>query len=106
VVFAGARNPDNATHLHDLAKTHPGKVYTVKLDLGDVTGNQKTIEEVKKKAGKLDVLIANAGTLEQRRRCGMVSLGFHWVQPYSTTLTQCLKRRRKQCGTTLRYNLS
>jgi NAD(P)-dependent dehydrogenase (short-subunit alcohol dehydrogenase family) len=62
VVFAGARNPDNATHLHDLAKTHPGKVYTVKLVLGDVTGNQKTIEEVKKKAGRLDVLIANAGT--------------------------------------------
>ncbi|EIN06098.1 NAD(P)-binding protein [Punctularia strigosozonata HHB-11173 SS5] len=61
VVFAGARNPDDAKDLQKLAAERPGKLYIVKLVSSDLRGNEEAISFVKEKAGRLDVVIANAG---------------------------------------------
>ncbi|KAJ7101422.1 hypothetical protein B0H15DRAFT_411505 [Mycena belliarum] len=59
IVFAGARDPA-AKSLTDLAATHPN-VRPVKLTAGDKADNEATIAEIRKSAGRLDVLFANAG---------------------------------------------
>uniref|UniRef100_D8QAH3 NAD(P)-binding protein n=1 Tax=Schizophyllum commune (strain H4-8 / FGSC 9210) TaxID=578458 RepID=D8QAH3_SCHCM len=61
IVFAGARNPDAASALHALVEKHPNRVHVVELKAGDVEGNERAVEEIKRKAGQLDVVIANAG---------------------------------------------
>lgn len=61
-MFAGARNPDDAKDLQKLAAERPGKLYIVKLVSSDLKGNEEAISFVKEKAGRLDVVIANAGT--------------------------------------------
>jgi NAD(P)-dependent dehydrogenase (short-subunit alcohol dehydrogenase family) len=61
VVFAGARDPSRATELKELASAYPGKIHIVKLVSGDEAGNKAALEEVKNIAGRLDVVIANAG---------------------------------------------
>jgi len=61
VVFAGARNPSAAKDLHALAQKYPGRVHIVKLTSGDKAENEAAIAEVKTTAGRLDVVIANAG---------------------------------------------
>ncbi|KAL1730106.1 hypothetical protein EV714DRAFT_250751 [Schizophyllum commune] len=60
-VFAGARNPAAATDLNALAAKHPNNLHVLKLVSGDKPGNLAAVEEIRKKAGKLDVVIANAG---------------------------------------------
>ncbi|KAJ7101462.1 hypothetical protein B0H15DRAFT_796251 [Mycena belliarum] len=59
IVFAGARDPA-AKSLTDLAAKYPN-VHPVKLTAGDKADNEAAIAEIKKTAGHLDVLIANAG---------------------------------------------
>ncbi|KDQ18728.1 hypothetical protein BOTBODRAFT_29104 [Botryobasidium botryosum FD-172 SS1] len=61
VVFAGARNPPAAKDLHALAEKYPGRLYIVKLTSSDKPENEAAIAEIKAIAGKLDVVIANAG---------------------------------------------
>jgi len=61
VVFAGARNPSAAKDLHVLAEKYPGKLHIVKLTSGDKTENEGVIAEIRAIAGRLDVVIANAG---------------------------------------------
>ncbi|KAF7982489.1 hypothetical protein HWV62_28070 [Athelia sp. TMB] len=63
VVFAGARNPSAATELQALARSFPGKVHPIKLISSDQETNVAAVEEIKKVAGRLDVVIANAGQL-------------------------------------------
>jgi NADP-dependent 3-hydroxy acid dehydrogenase YdfG len=60
-VFAGARDPSAAKDLQALESQHPGKVHAVKLIANDEQGNRDAVEYVKTKAGRLDVVIANAG---------------------------------------------
>jgi NADP-dependent 3-hydroxy acid dehydrogenase YdfG len=60
-VFAGARNPNAATELKALQTAHPGRLHTVKLISADNAGNDEAIAEIKAEAGRLDVVIANAG---------------------------------------------
>ncbi|EIN06061.1 NAD(P)-binding protein [Punctularia strigosozonata HHB-11173 SS5] len=60
VVFAGARNPDGAKDLQALAAQRPEKLYIVKLVSGDVQGSEAAISFIRDKAGRLDVVIANA----------------------------------------------
>ncbi|KAL1660958.1 hypothetical protein GGF50DRAFT_118448 [Schizophyllum commune] len=62
IVFAGARNPNVASDLHALVAKHPNRVHVVELKAGDVEGNKRAVEEIRKKAGQLDVVIANAAT--------------------------------------------
>ncbi|KAI5830506.1 NAD(P)-binding protein [Schizophyllum commune Tattone D] len=62
IVFAGARNPNVASDLHALVAKHPNRVHIVELKADDVEGNKRAVEEIRKKAGQLDVVIANAAT--------------------------------------------
>ncbi|KAJ7166411.1 aflatoxin biosynthesis ketoreductase-like protein nor-1 [Mycena crocata] len=59
IVFAGARDP-KAESLKDLSAKYPN-VHAVKLTSGDKTDNEAAIAEIKKTAGHLDIIIANAG---------------------------------------------
>ncbi|KZO92370.1 NAD(P)-binding protein [Calocera viscosa TUFC12733] len=61
VVFAGTRNPATSSELKALETKYPGKVHTVKLTSADRADNEAAIAEIKRTAGKLDVIIANAG---------------------------------------------
>jgi len=61
LVFAGARNPATAIDLKALVEKYPNKVYIVKLTSCDERENTAAIEEIRSIAGRLDVVIANAG---------------------------------------------
>lgn len=67
VVFAGARNLGAATELKKLVDSHPNVVHAVKLTSGDLADNAAAVETIKKVAGRLDVVIANAGTSPSSR---------------------------------------
>ncbi|CDZ96865.1 Predicted short chain-type dehydrogenase [Phaffia rhodozyma] len=61
VIFAGARTPAKATALHELAKSSQAKINVIGLVSADTESNHKAAEEIKKAAGRVDVIIANAG---------------------------------------------
>ncbi|KAL1752369.1 hypothetical protein FB107DRAFT_277757 [Schizophyllum commune] len=61
VVFAGARDLSRAGSLHALANAHPEHVHVIKVISADKENNKAAIEEIKRVAGRLDVVIANAG---------------------------------------------
>jgi NAD(P)-dependent dehydrogenase (short-subunit alcohol dehydrogenase family) len=61
VVFAGARQSGSATDLQALAAAHPGKLHVVELASADEAGNRAAVAEIERVAGRLDVVIANAG---------------------------------------------
>ncbi|GAA5908006.1 hypothetical protein JCM8208_004021 [Rhodotorula glutinis] len=63
LVFAGARSPDKADALNALAK-ETGRVVVVKLDSGSDEDHKAAAELVKEKAGRVDIVIANAGIAE------------------------------------------
>jgi NAD(P)-dependent dehydrogenase (short-subunit alcohol dehydrogenase family) len=60
VVFAGTRNLSSATALQELAQQQKN-VHVLKLTSGDAADNQAAAAEIKKVAGALHVVIANAG---------------------------------------------
>jgi hypothetical protein len=60
VVFAGARNPSSASELDELAKTQKN-VHVLKLTSCDEADNRAAVAEIKRTAGALHVVIANAG---------------------------------------------
>lgn len=60
VVFAGARDPSSSS-LTSLASKYPGKLIPLKVVSADEVNNRAALEEIKQKAGRLDVVIANAG---------------------------------------------
>ncbi|KAJ7851648.1 NAD(P)-binding protein [Mycena olivaceomarginata] len=62
IVFAGARNPA-AQSLKDLAAKH-SNVHPIKLTSGDEADNAAAVAEIQKIAGRIDVVIANAGILK------------------------------------------
>ena len=66
VVFAGARNPSAADELQQLSKQLPDKVHVVNLTSGNKANNEAAVTKVKELAGRLDVVIANAGELSIR----------------------------------------
>ncbi|KAJ7233432.1 hypothetical protein C8J57DRAFT_1146095 [Mycena rebaudengoi] len=59
IIFAGARDPA-AQSLKELAAKH-SNVHPVKLTSGEKADNEAAIAEIQKTAGRLDVIIANAG---------------------------------------------
>jgi len=61
-IFAGARNPEKSAELQTLAKSHHN-VVLLKLDVSREEDVQNAIHEIEKKAGGLDVLVANAGVM-------------------------------------------
>ena len=60
IVFAGARDPARATALQALAKAHPDRFHILKLVVPDKEDHLAAAEEIKRIAGRLDVVIANA----------------------------------------------
>ena len=62
-MFAGARNPSTATELQALARAYPGKIHPIALVSCDQETHAAAVEEIKKVAGRLDVVVANAGKL-------------------------------------------
>jgi NAD(P)-dependent dehydrogenase (short-subunit alcohol dehydrogenase family) len=64
IVFAGARDPTSATALNELANQHQGQLHVVKLLSADEANNRVVVENIKRIAGRLDVVIANAGILK------------------------------------------
>jgi len=60
VVFAGARNLNQAQELQALAAKYPGKIHLVKLTSADQCDNAEAIVEIKETAGRVDVVIASA----------------------------------------------
>jgi len=62
MVFAGPRSPTAAADLHTLVQQYPGKVHIVKLTSCDEAENKAAVATITDIAGRLDVVIANAGT--------------------------------------------
>jgi NAD(P)-dependent dehydrogenase (short-subunit alcohol dehydrogenase family) len=60
VVFAGARDTSSANELRELADKQEN-VHILKLVSCDEEGNRAAVEEIKRIAGALHVVIANAG---------------------------------------------
>ena len=50
-----------ATELDAFVKAHPGRVHVLKVVSADKENNKAAVDEVKRVAGRLDVVIANAG---------------------------------------------
>jgi NAD(P)-dependent dehydrogenase (short-subunit alcohol dehydrogenase family) len=61
IVFAGTRKPAAAAELQALAKSNKDKFHILKLTSADEADNHAAVEEIKKIAGRLDVVISNAG---------------------------------------------
>lgn len=64
VVFAGARIPAEANALKALQAKYPGRLHAIKLTSADKVDNEAdeaAIATINKVAGRLDVVIANAG---------------------------------------------
>ena len=60
-MYAGARNPDNATSLAELKVKYPDRLAIVKLVSADVEGNAAVAKEIEARHGHVDTVIANAG---------------------------------------------
>ncbi len=60
-VYAGARDPYNATELEELAKKYAGRIAVVKCVSADAEGNAELAKLIKEKHGRVDTVIANAG---------------------------------------------
>jgi NAD(P)-dependent dehydrogenase (short-subunit alcohol dehydrogenase family) len=59
-LFATCRRPDDAEALHALADAHDG-VHLVALDVADPASIDRAVEHVEDLAGRLDLLVNNAG---------------------------------------------
>jgi NAD(P)-dependent dehydrogenase (short-subunit alcohol dehydrogenase family) len=61
IVFAGTRDVSKSSDLDKLAAASPSKIHVLKLVSADLENNKAAVEEIKRIAGRLDVVIANAG---------------------------------------------
>lgn len=74
-VVATCRNPGKATALGAMAGEYPGRLHVLPLDVADPKSHARLAAElplVSDAAGKLDVLINNAGVLHSGERFGRV----------------------------------
>jgi NAD(P)-dependent dehydrogenase (short-subunit alcohol dehydrogenase family) len=60
-VWAGVRNPSAATELREATETERLPIRPVALDVDDTGSVQRGVAEVHAKAGRIDVLVNNAG---------------------------------------------
>ncbi|KZO92367.1 NAD(P)-binding protein [Calocera viscosa TUFC12733] len=74
IVFAGARSPSGATALRKLEVQHPSKLYTVQLTSADREDNDAAVAKIKQIAGRLDIVVANAGINSVYERTDVVSV--------------------------------
>ena len=72
-VYANVRHPKNLDDLYAaLSRDNPGSVEAVYFDVRDETEPRHAIERIRKEAGRLDVLVNNAGVM-QDALIGMVT---------------------------------
>src|SRR5690606_8961700 len=72
-VIAGCRQPGRATALNSLAGGHPGRLHVLPLDVADARSRAAFAAElplVLDDAGRIDLLINNAGVLHPGERFG------------------------------------
>ncbi|KAJ7648070.1 hypothetical protein FB45DRAFT_705773, partial [Roridomyces roridus] len=62
VIFAGARDP-SVQSLRDLAEKY-SNVHPIKFVVNDKANNEAAVADIKKTAGQLDVVVANAAVVE------------------------------------------
>jgi NAD(P)-dependent dehydrogenase (short-subunit alcohol dehydrogenase family) len=62
VVFAGVRDLKDRAALDELAAMSANKIHVLKVVSADLENNKAAVEEIKRIAGRLDVVIANAAT--------------------------------------------
>lgn len=84
-VYAGARDPDKATALQELKKKFSGRLEVVKCVSGDTLGNAAVAKEIEERHGRVDTVIANAGTHHCPFRNGE-KLTLRNIKPYGTRL--------------------
>ncbi|KAI5481189.1 short-chain dehydrogenase/reductase SDR family protein [Pseudohyphozyma bogoriensis] len=75
VIYAGARDPSTATALKALSDAHPGVIHIIKLVSASAEDAQAAASAVEKAHGKVDVVIANAGIIDDVSGAATVSLG-------------------------------
>jgi NAD(P)-dependent dehydrogenase (short-subunit alcohol dehydrogenase family) len=81
VVFAGARSPDGAKDLLALTEQYTGRIHIVKLISADEESNNAAAEDIKRVAGRLDVVIANAGMFAWSSSSNPLNVVYDEVQP-------------------------
>lgn len=78
-VVAACRHPGKATELNRLAGEHPGRLHVLPLDVADPKSHAELAHELPlvlggdDGAGRLDLLVNNAGVLHSGERFGQVS---------------------------------
>lgn len=102
IVFAGARNPAGAEALQALAKKC-SNVTIVKLDVKSLEDNKAAGQLVRDKAGKVDVVIANAGGLTRSAKVSTPQLTpcVRHRQPLPTLLAPSRPSPQRLCTPTL-----
>ncbi|KZO92378.1 NAD(P)-binding protein [Calocera viscosa TUFC12733] len=63
LVFSGARNPASSPALQALAAQYPGVVHVLQLTVPDEGEARAAVERAREMAGRLDVVVANAGLM-------------------------------------------
>lgn len=72
-VYANVRQPKNLDDLYSvLSGENPGTIKAIYFDVREETASRHAIEQIKKEAGRLDVLVNNAGVM-QDALIGMVT---------------------------------
>src|SRR5262249_47239086 len=61
-VHAGVRNPATARELTDAIANEKLRIHTVTLDVDDDASVRRGVQDVLERAGRIDVLVNNAGT--------------------------------------------
>ena len=66
IIYAGARDARKATQLHDLATQYGSHVRIVQLRSESDDDHAAAAQQVEREVGKVDVVVANAGTGDER----------------------------------------
>lgn len=107
-VVAACRHPGKASALNQLTGEHPGQLHVLPLDVADPKSHVELARELDllgddAKAGRLDLLINNAGVLHSGERFGRVSAA-HLEDSFRTNamgpflLTQALSEKLADGG--------
>ncbi len=72
-VIATCRHPGKATALNTLTGEYPGRLHVLPLDVANEKSRAELVRELPLVAGRLDLLINNAGVLHSGERFGQLS---------------------------------
>ncbi len=72
-VIATCRHPGKATALNTLTGEYPGRLHVLPLDVANEKSRAELVRELPLVAGRVDLLINNAGVLHSGERFGLLS---------------------------------